>query len=166
MRGLWCILAAVLAAMLTGSGAGLDQSGKAPIYLGMNYYQEPVKLGGAAYSLPAQSGEFRSSFWPSGAGFNFTLDPGYALYMESLNISQYHVPSIVNFLKDDLGREGIDYGYHVPALGDFASPDWSPTRDNDIYHVPAITEFIKNDWQPPQTDFDYYPAWVYQYLRL
>lgn len=166
MRSQLYILAVVLAIMLTFSGAGLDQSRKAPVYLGMNYYQEPVKLGGAAYGLPGQSADFGSSFWQPSAGFNFTPDPSYALYMESLNISQYHVPSIVNFLKDDVGREGIDYSYHVPALGDFASPDWRPTRDIDIYHVPAITDFIKNDWQPPQTDFDYYPAWVYQYLIL
>ena len=93
MRSLWYILAAVLAAMLVGSGAGLDQSEKASIYLGMNYCQEPVKLGGTAHSLPGQSARLCS-------------------------------------------------------------------------HVPAIIDFIKNDWQPPQTDFDYYPAWVYQYLIL
>lgn len=166
MRSLWCILAAVLAMMLTTSSAGLGQSGKAPIYLGMmNYYQEPVKLGGAGNSLPEQSKELRSSLWPSGPGFNYTPDPRDTPAMDSLNISEYHVPSIVDFLKDDFAREGINYSYHSPALGNFTSPDWSPTRDIHIYHVPAIADFLKNDWQPPQPEFDYYPTWIFQYLR-
>jgi len=165
MRSQLYILAAVLAIMLTFSGAGLDQSRKAPIYLGMNYYQEPVKLGGATYSVPEQSRELRPSFWPSGPGFNFSPNPNYALYMDSLNISEYHVPSIVNFLKEDFSPVGINYSYHAPSLGDFASPNWSPTRDIQIYHVPAITNFLMSNWQPPQLEFDHYPTWIYQYLR-
>jgi len=164
MRKLLYILAAVLAIMLTVSGAGLEQSRNAPIYLGMNYYQEPVKLGGAAYSLPGQPSEFSQSFWPYGANFDFKPNRSNALYDPSLNISEYHVPSIVNFLKDDFGQEGIDYSYHVAPLGDFASSNWSPTKDIHIYHVPAITDFLKNDWQSPQLDFSYYPPWFAQYL--
>ncbi|MBN1234672.1 MAG: hypothetical protein JW999_01325 [Methanotrichaceae archaeon] len=165
MRSLLYILATVFATMLTISGAGLDPSGKAPIYLGMNYYPEPVKLGGSAYALPEQATELRSLIWPSSPGFNFTPNPGYALSMDSLNISEYHVPTIVDFLKEDFKPEGINYSYHVPTLGDFASPDWSPTTDIQFYHVPAITNFLKNNWQPPQPEFDHYPTWIYQYLR-
>ena len=165
MRSLRYILAAILAIMIAFSGAGSDPSRKAPVYLGMDYYQEPAKLGGAAYGQPEQSKELRSSFWPSRPGFNFTPDPRYAPGMDSLNISEYHVPSIVDFLKDDFRQEGINYSYHAPALGDFASPNWSPTRDIQIYHVPAITDFLKNDWQSPQPEFDYYPTWIFQYLR-
>lgn len=165
MKSLLYILGAVLLIIMTASGAGLDPSGKAPLYLGMNYYQEPLKLGGASYSLPEQSEQFSQSFWPHGADFNFTPNRGYALYMESMNISNYHVPSIVNFLKDDFGKEGIDYSYHIATLGDFASPNWSPTKDIHIYHVPAITNFLRNDWQPPQPDYDYYPPWIFQYIK-
>ena len=165
MRSLRYILAAILAITIAFSGAGSDPFRKAPVYLGMDYYQEPVKLGGYAHSLPEQSKELRSLFWPSRPGFNFTPDPRYAPVMDSLNISEYHVPAIVDFLKDDFGREGINYSYHAPALGNFSSPNWSPTRDIQIYHVPAITDFLKNDWQSPQPEFDYYPTWIYQYLR-
>jgi hypothetical protein len=166
MRSLWYILAAVLAIMLTTSSAGLGQSGKAPIYLGkMNSYQEPVKLGGTGYSMPEQSYELRPLVWPYSTGFNYTPDPRYIPAMDSLNISEYHVPSIVDFLEDDLAMEGINYSYHTPALGNFTSPDWSPTRDIHIYHVPAIADFLRNDWRPPQPEFDYYPAWIFQYLR-
>ncbi|TFH49712.1 MAG: hypothetical protein E4G89_04425 [Methanothrix sp.] len=165
MRSQLYILAAVLAIMLTFSGTGLDQSRKAPIYLGMNYYQEPVKLGGAAYSLPEQSRELRPSFWPSSSGFNFSLNPDYAIYMDSLNISEYHVPSIVNFLKEDFSPVGINYNYHAPALRDFASPDWRPTTETQIYHVPAITNFLMSDWQPSKPEFNEYPTWISQFLR-
>ncbi len=164
MKSLLYILGAALLIIMTASGAGSDLSGKSPIYLGMNYYQEPLKLGGASYSLPEQSGQFPQSFWPHGDNFNFAPNRDYALYMESMNISKYHVPSIVNFLKDDFGREGIDYSHHIAPLGDFASPNWSPTKDIHIYHVPAITDFLRNDWQSPKPDYDYYPPWVFQYL--
>jgi len=156
---------AVLAITLAISGAESDTSSKSPLYLGMNYYPEPVKLGGAASALPDQSKELRSSFWPSRPGFNFTPNPSYAHYMDSLNISEYHVPSIVDFLKEDFSPVGINNSDYVPAQGDFASPNWSPTRDIQIYHVPAITDFLKNDWQSPQPEFDYYPKWIFQYLR-
>ena len=75
MRSLRYILAAVLAITIAFSGAGSDPSRKAPVYLGMDYYQEPVKLGGAAYGQPEQSKELRSSFWPYSPGFNFTPEP-------------------------------------------------------------------------------------------
>jgi len=165
MRSLLYILAAILAIMIASSGAGSDPSGKATIYLGKGYNQEPVKRGGTVYSSPVQSNELRSSFWPSRPAFNYTPDPRYAPAMDSLNISEYHVPSIVDFLKDDFAMEGINYSYHTLALGNFTSPDWSPTRDIHIYHVPAIADFLRNDWQPPQPEFDYYPTWIFQYLR-
>jgi len=158
-------MVAVFAIMLATSSAGSDPPRKAPVYLGMSHYPEPVKLGGNAYTLPEQATELRSSIWPSRPGFNFTPNPSYALARDSLNISEYHVPTIVDFLKEGFSPEGINYSYHAPALGDFASPDWSPTSDIHIYHVPAITNFLKNDWQPPQPEFQYYPTWIYQYLR-
>jgi hypothetical protein len=164
MRSLQFFLGLTLALLLALSAAGSNMAGKAPLYLGMNQSPQTISLGASVYTFPKLPEEARPLLMRNASGFRFTPDPGNFLEMDTLNVSEYHTPTIVEFLED--GRPmGINYSYHVPALGDFASPNWSPTRDIQFYHVPAITNFLKIDWQPPEPEFNEYPTWISQFLR-
>ena len=164
MRRLPFFIAAALALMLAFSAAGSDMTGKAPLYLGMNQSPQIILLGASAHTFPELQEEARPLLMRNASGFKFTPNPGNFLAIDTLNVSEYHLPTIVEFLED--GRPmGINYSYHVPALGNFASANWSPTRDIQFHHVPAITNFLKSDWQPPEPEFNQYPTWISQFLN-
>jgi hypothetical protein len=159
-------LVSAFALLLVFSGTASDLNGKAPIYLGMNHSPQTILLGASPHVFSIQPERAGPLLLSNDSGFRFTPYPYSANYsaLNSLNVSEYHVPSIVEFLREDVVPTGINYSYHVPSLGNFTRPDWSPTSDIQYYHVPAITNFLQSDWQPPIPELSDHPTWIYQFL--
>ncbi len=168
MRHLQFLLAGALALLLAFSATGSDLTGRTPVYLGMNHSPQTILLGAYPHAFSGQPERAGPLLMSDASGFRFTQYPYPGNFSSSdiLNVSEYHVPPIVEFLQEDTIPKGINYSYHTPGLGDFASPNWSPTGDIQFYHVPAITNFLKSDWQPPVPELNTYPTWIYQFLSI
>jgi len=160
----------LLALIFSFSGQGLppaDEYGVTnPVYLGRMGQVETIELGGSI-AYPNGSSSW-SPIWPHEHNVSPPIPgplPRFFPAQDPLDISEYHVPSIVEFLSPDYRSRGIDYSYYVPALGNFANSSWTSPKNNYIYHVPAIASFLENDWQPSGPEFDQYPLWIYLYLN-
>ncbi len=164
MRYLIFLLAGALAMLLAFSGSGSDLTGRATVHLGMNHSPQTILLGTSSHLFSEQPERPGPLLMSNASVFRFTPYPGDYLALDTLNVSEYHVPAIVEFLAEDNAPTGINYSYHTPGLGNFTRPDWSPTVDIQYYHVPAITNFLNSDWQPPVPEFIDYPTWIYQFL--
>lgn len=171
MRSLSHSLAQImlLVMIVSLSGQGLpqpeDRDRINPIYLGWHEDPKMVELGGWRIYQKDDAGISWYPLWPYESGFWGQSAPRFIPAEDPLNIGEYHVPSIVEFLSPDFRPEGIDYSYYVPALGRFASYSWTPTENNYIYHVPAIASFLDDDWRPAGPEYDSYPSWIYWYLN-
>ena len=164
MRHLRFFLAGVLALLLAFSVTGSDPTGRAPVYLGMNHSPQIILLGESPHMFSRQPEQPGPLLMSNASVFRFTPYPGDYLALDTLNVSEYHVPAIVEFLTEDNLPTSINYSYHTPVLENFTKPDWSPTVDIQYYHVPAITNFLNSDWQPSAPEFIDYPTWIYQFL--
>jgi hypothetical protein len=133
-----------------------------PVYLGKTSSQEPLQIGRSMPAFAQLQGARWYPIWP----YNGSLMNGPRLIPASdpLNIREYHVPSIVDFLKPDWEPESFNYSTYVPALGEFANASWKPPQADYSLHVPAIGEFLSEEWQSPKPNPADYPLWMTEYL--
>jgi hypothetical protein len=134
-----------------------------PVYLGRAFYRQPVLIGHNRPTL----GDFQGARWYPMWPYNGSLMNG-ARFIPSndpLNMTEYHVPSIVEFLSPNWAPERSNYSNYVPALGEFANASWRPPQADYSLHVPAIGEFLSEEWQSPRPNPADYPAWMMEYLR-
>jgi len=135
-----------------------------PTYLGRDRQCVPVQIGRPVPDFADIAGARWYPVWPYNgspsdrARFIPASDP--------LNIEEYHVPSIMEFLEPDYQSEGINYTNYVPSLGEFADSRWRPPHANYSLYTPSIGEFLDAGWLPIGPGPSEYPmrmagsAWV------
>lgn len=136
-----------------------------PVYLGRSLPRKPVLIGGFVPVFANLAGARWSPVWPYNESHTARQSGHFFPDYDPLNIEEYYVPSLVEFLKPDYKPEGINYSLHVPALGNFANASWQPPGTNYSLYVPELGAFLSEDWMSPSPNPADYPPWMIAYLN-
>ncbi|MBN1323898.1 MAG: hypothetical protein JW986_07890 [Methanotrichaceae archaeon] len=160
MRLILSIMASALLILTSSGYDGYQTAGWLDYpYLGSNADRYPLELGEGRQETINISQNLSGISLPP-----FRRLQGNFSWGMGDDLSEYHIPALVDFLSPGYRPPGMNYSGHVPALGEFVARNWTAPKPDYSQYVPAIGAFLDDEWESPAPNPTDYPDWINEFL--